>query len=147
MTLWYIVTITFSFTVWVMKLINLIVFKENWVWNGISDGSVSNDTLVYSVTSEDRVAATMGDCNCASFMISSVIVDKRCTPPYILPNFYCTPLPLFSPCQCLMALQLVFKSCRVLAFTPPNSFFVLSLSQHCISLYSFCHSTLLGEHN
>ena len=36
LTLWFIVAIIFSFTVWVMKLINLILFKENWVRNGIS---------------------------------------------------------------------------------------------------------------
>lgn len=47
---------------------------------------VSNDTLVYSFNFEDRVAATIGDCNCVAFMISAVIVDKRCAPPYILPN-------------------------------------------------------------
>lgn len=49
-------------------------------------GSVSNDTLVYSFTLEDKVTATIGDCNCASFMISTATVDKRRTPPYILRN-------------------------------------------------------------
>lgn len=41
-------------------------------------------------------------------------------------NFYCpspTPTLFFHPCQCLMALQLAFKSCRVLAFTPQTGFF------------------------
>lgn len=53
LTLWFIVAITFSFTVWVMKLINLILFKENWVWN--FSHSVSNDTLVYSFICEESL--------------------------------------------------------------------------------------------
>lgn len=135
----------------VMKLINHIVFKENWVWNGIS-AAASRMTHLFTAS-----LCRPSHSHCGRMQLC-LFHDKlsRCEWKGAY-NISChqmqlllrTPLPPFFslPCQCLMALQLAFKSCCVLVFTPQTFLFFFLLPQHCISLCFFCHSTLLGEHN